>query len=90
MGQQTRTGQATINRATRSARLRDRVASGAGKLGAHMTDDFEAARLVLKNFRDILANLAQTRAACAACAAGAVRGISVNDIFTRQVIGQLA
>ena len=60
--------QAAINGATRRGRLHDRVAAGAGELGAHLAHDLEDTGLVLQHFGGVLANLAQFGAALLASA----------------------
>lgn len=53
--QQPRTGDTAFDGAARCRRLRDVIATHAGKLRAHMTDDPEAGRYVLKLFGDVFA-----------------------------------
>jgi len=48
-------GDAAFDRARRSGGLHDRIAAGAGELGAHGTDHFEAHRIPLEHLRSILA-----------------------------------
>ena len=88
MGNQAGTSHAAIHRATRRQRLCHCKALGAGKLGADVADDLEAARLVVQYLRYVLTNFLQTRAACTAFAIGSAG--AVNHIFTGEVLRQSA
>lgn len=63
MGEQARTGQTARNRSAWRGRLDDRPASAACQFWANMTHNVEAARLVVKDLRDVLADLTQAVAA---------------------------
>lgn len=55
MRQQSRSGQAAIDRATGCGCLHDHIATRAAQLGTHVTNDLEAGRNPLQNFGDIFA-----------------------------------
>jgi len=55
--QESGSGHATLDRARRCRRLHDRIAAGAGELGAHVPNHFEAHRLEFEHLADIFAQM---------------------------------
>ena len=84
MCQQSRPGQAALNRAARRRRLHDHIATRAAQLGTHVADHLEAGRHVLQNLGDIFAELLQR---AAALRAGLLLWLMGLDL-ARQMLGQ--
>src|ERR1035438_9205885 len=84
MGQQSRSGKATLYRAARCGRLQNRIASAAAHPGAHMPDHHKAGGYVLQHFGNIFAKLLQSAAAIRAV----IDGGHMRVHSARQMIGQ--
>jgi hypothetical protein len=84
MSKQSRTSQATVDRPCRSRRLDEAVATCAGELRPHMTDDLIGCRDAFQLFGDIFAKLPQGTAAIRT----AVVRARMVDYLTRKIFGK--
>ena len=66
MGQQSRSGEAALDRTARRRRLHDAIATRAAELRANMADHLETGRNILHNLGDIFAELLQRAVAIGA------------------------
>src|SRR5450631_3417811 len=84
MGQQSRSGKATLDRAGWRRRFNHALTTAAGELRPHVTNHLEAIRDVLQLLGDIFAELAQLAAAVGT----RVTVKSVSDNLAWQMFGQ--